>query len=107
MEQYIAALIMIFITLATVLLLLFPIKFKFGTDLVRFYWRGLWCFLAAIALVAGSGEVFKIMGYDFELYMIAALSGLMSAYIVFVIFAWFRLVAFGLFKGLRKLNKMA
>lgn len=107
MEHYASAIIMILATLATTLILLFPIKFKFGSNLVKFYWRGLWCFLSMIGFVAGAGEVLKIMGFDFELYIIAALSGLMSAYILFVVFAWFRLVAFGFFKGLRKLNKMA
>ncbi len=107
MEQYIGASIMILATAVTILILLFPIKFRFGTRLIKFYWCGLWCFLAMIAFVAGAGEVLKIMGFDFEIYIIAALSGLMSAYILFVVFAWFRLVAFGLFTGLRKLNKMA
>ena len=105
MEQFIGVSIMVLATVVTTLLLLFPIKFKFGTKLVKFYWRGLWCFLAMIAIVAGSGEVLKIMGFDFELYVLAALSGLMSSYILFVMFAWFRLVAFGFFAGLRRLNK--
>lgn len=105
MEQFIGVSIMVLATVVTTLLLLFPIKFKFGTKLVKFYWRGLWCFLAMIAIVAGSGEVLKIMGFDFELYVLAALSGLMSSYILFVMFAWFRLVAFGVFAGLRRLNK--
>lgn len=104
MEQVIIAAVMLLITTATVLLLLFPTRFKFGTDLVKFYWRGVWYFLAAISMVAGSGEVFEILGYSVEQYIIAALSGLMTAYILFVVFAWFRLVGVGLFVGLRKLR---
>jgi len=105
MEQYMSAMIMVLITIATVLLLLLPIKLRFGTDLIKFYWRAFWCQLALIAVVAGSGEVLEILGNPQENYTLAILSGLMTSYILFVVFAWFRLIGVGFFVGIRKLNK--
>ena len=105
MEQNISAMIMVLITIATVLLLLLPIKFRFGTQLIKFYWKLFWCQLALIACVAGFGEVLEIIGNPQENLIIAVLSGLMTSYILLVVFAWFRLIGAGFFAGLRKLNK--
>lgn len=107
MAQIMAAGTMGLITLAVVALLLLPIRLKFGTDLVKFYWRGVWFFLAAIASVSGGAEVLKILGYAVEKPAIAILAGIMSAYILFVVFGWFRLVGMALWVGFRKVKKPA
>lgn len=105
MAQFMAASTMGLITLVVVLLLLLPIRLKFGTDLVKFYWRGVWFFLAAIAAISGGAEVLKMLGFAVDRVSIAILAGIMSAYILFVMFAWFRLVGAALWTGFRKLNK--
>lgn len=107
MAQIMAAGTMGLITLAVVLLLLLPIRLRFGSDLVKFYWRGVWFFLSAIATVSGGAEVLKILGYSVEKPSIAILAGIMSAYILFVVFAWFRLVGLALWTGFRKLKNPA
>lgn len=92
---------MTLITLLAVCLLFVPTRFKFGSKLVRFYWCGFWYFLAAIALTSGSIEILRLAGFIIEPYDIAILGGLMTAYVVFVMFAWFRLVGAALLFGMK------
>jgi len=105
MGQLLPVLIMSGITLAAIVLLLVPTRFKFGTDLVKFYWRGFWYFLAAIALTSGGIEVLRLAGFIVEPYDIAVLGGLMTAYVVFVMFAWFRLIGAAILAGMKKAAK--
>jgi len=102
MGQVMPAIIMFFITIAACMLFLLPNKIKFGSELVQFYWRGFWVFLALISLVAGGAETLRLLGYDVEMLSIRALAGIMTSFVLFVGFAWFRLVGVALFKGFRK-----
>ena len=107
MGQYTPIIIMSVVTLVVTLMFLVPTRMKFGGALVRFYWCGFWMFLSLIALVAGGAEVLKLAGQPVEKLSVSALSGIMAAFIVFVIFAWVRLVGVALIKGLRKMKKTA
>ncbi len=107
MGQIAPVMIMSTITLIAVTLLFVPTRLKFGTDLVRFYWCGFWYLLALIVLASGSFEVFKLAGFTIEPYDIAILGGLMTAYIGFVMFAWFRLVGAAILFGIKKAAKPA
>lgn len=102
MEQVTPATIMFFITLAACFIFLLPTKIKIGSDLIRFYWRGFWVFLALISLAAGGAETIKLLGYDVEALSIQVLTGIMTSFVLFVVFAWFRLVGVALLKGFRK-----
>jgi len=105
MGQISAVIAMLLVTLIAALVLLIPIRLKFGSDLVKFYWRGVWYFLSAIAVVSGGAQVLMLMGYDVEQLSIAVLAGLMTAYVLFVVFGWFRLIGAALLFGVRKMGK--
>lgn len=84
-------LIMIVSTVIVTGFMLLPTKLKFGTPLIRFYWRGFWVFLSLISFIAFGSAAFKVAGYANDIYSVALLEGLVVAFVVFVMFAWFRL----------------
>jgi len=104
MIQYAPALIMLVITLIVAGAFLLPLFFRKGGELLQFYWKGFWMFLALIAFVAGGSQVLVLLGMQVEPYDLAILTGILSAYIFFVVFAWFRLVGFAVLSGIRKIN---
>lgn len=106
MGQHMPAIVMSLITLIVCLMFLLPIRFKFGTNLVRFYWNGFWMFLALISLIAGGSEVLRLSGFSIEKISIATLSGIMASFIVFVVFAWFRLAGAALVTGVRRARRV-
>lgn len=81
--------------IATVLvsgLLIMPaLKVRINHDLARFYWRGFWLFLCIIAAFAGGQQILLLAGVDVSNASVFYLGGLTASYIIFVIFAWFRL----------------
>ncbi len=58
-------------------------------------------FLALIAFVAGGSTTLSLAGYQVDPLSIAVLTGILSAYVGFVVFAWFRLCGAALMLGLR------
>ncbi len=104
MTQYMPAIIMSVVTFLVCVMFLLPTLFKFGTDLVRFYWKGFWAFLSLIAFVAGGAEILRLSGMPVEKASIAALSGIMAAFIFFVVFAWFRLAGVALLTGFKSMK---
>ncbi|NNE57593.1 MAG: hypothetical protein HKN36_05755 [Hellea sp.] len=107
MEQYLPTLIMLAITVAFTALILFPTRFKFGTDLVRFYWIGFWVFLAMISFVAGGSQVLSLAGFQIDDIAVAALTGILTSFVLFVVFAWVRLAGAAMFEGFRRIRKTA
>jgi len=107
MEQYLPTLIMLTITVAFTGVLLFPIRFKFGTDLVRFYWIGFWVFLAMISIVAGGSQVFALAGYQVDDIAVATLTGILTSFVLFVVFGWVRLAGAAMFEGFRRARQSA
>jgi len=90
--QILPGLIMFAITLAFVTLFFIPVTaFKQKDDLIRFYWVGIWVFLAMIAAFSGGSETLTLFDYDVGNFPTALLSALTICFVIFVIFGWFRL----------------
>lgn len=80
------------ITLAFVTLLFIPVTaFKQKNELIRFYWVGVWVFIAMIAAFAGGSETLTLFNYDVGNVPVALLTSLTVCFVLFVMFGWFRL----------------
>ena len=85
-------LIMFAITLAFVTLFFIPVTaFKQKDELIRFYWVGVWIFLAMIAAFSGGAQTLALFQYDVTLTSEALLTALTVCFVIFVMFGWFRL----------------
>ena len=83
---------MFVITLVFVTLFFIPITvFKQKNELIRFYWIGVWMFLAMIAAFSGGAQTLWLFNYDAQIASTAMLSALTVCFVIFVMFAWFRL----------------
>jgi len=90
--QYIPGLIMFTITLVFVTLFFIPVTvFKQKNDLIRFYWVGAWSFLAMIAAFSGGSQTLMLLQYEADSAATAILTSLTVCFVLFVMFAWFRL----------------
>ena len=80
------------ITIAVVTLLFIPVTvFKQKNELIRFYWVGVWVFIAMIAAFSGGSETLALLNYDAGNVPIVLLSVLTVCFVLFVMFGWFRL----------------
>ena len=92
MIQFLPGLIMFAITLAFVTLMFVPVTaFKQKNELIRFYWVGVWLFLAMIAAFSGGSETLTLLRYDVGNVPVALLSALTVCFVLFVMFGWVRL----------------
>lgn len=92
LTQFLPGLIMFAITLAFVTLFFIPVTaFKQKDELIRFYWVGLWLFLAFIAAFSGGAETLTLFRYDSGAASDALLTALTVCFVIFVMFGWFRL----------------
>jgi len=92
LTQFLPGLIMFTITLVFVTLFFIPVTvFKQKNELIRFYWIGVWVFLAMIAAFAGGAETLLLLNYDPGNVAVALLSALTVCFALFVAFGWFRL----------------
>lgn len=90
--QILPGLIMFAITLAFVTLFFIPVTaFKQKNELIRFYWVGIWVFMAMIAAFSGGSETLTLFRYDVGNVPLALLTSLTVCFVLFVIFGWFRL----------------
>ena len=90
--QILPGLIMFAITLAFVTLMFIPVTaFKQKNELIRFYWVGVWVFLAMIAAFAGGSETLTLLRYDVGGVPVTLLNSLTVCFVLFVMFGWFRL----------------
>lgn len=85
------SLIMFSITVVIVGLCCLPTLLSSKSSLLNFYWAGFWGFIAMIAVVAGGEQTLMLSGYDapgpiHQVKMILTL-----CFVLFVVFAWFRL----------------
>ena len=69
--------------------------------LIRFYWSGLWMFLALIAAIAGGSNTLMLLGVDSYGAANVILTSVIAAFVFFVMFAWARLSAAAIFKFMR------
>ncbi|WP_371397705.1 hypothetical protein [Fretibacter rubidus] len=84
--------IMFLITVAVASIFVFPAtRFRMKNALVSFYWTGLWLFLAMITAVAGGANTLMLARFDAATISTAMLTGMIAAFMVFVMFGWFRL----------------
>lgn len=94
--QLIAALIMFSITIVIAAAFCWPMtRFPRKNKLTNFYWAGFWSFLAMITAVAGAQSTLIIMGRDVSRFGTAILGALTITFVLFVVFAWARLVLKG------------
>lgn len=92
LTQFLPGLIMFAITLVFVTLMIIPVTaFKQKNELLRFYWIGVWGFLAMIAAFSGGRETLAMLNFDSGDVPLAQLSALTVCFVLFVVFAWFRL----------------
>ena len=90
--QLLPGMIMFAVTLAFVTLFFIPITaFKQKNELIRFYWVGVWVFMAMIAAFSGGGQTLFLLNYDAQIVSTAMLSALTVCFVIFVMFGWFRL----------------
>ena len=101
MTQYMPTMIMFALAVVLTILLLLPTYIRFGNDLIRFYWKGFWMFLALVAFIAFGSQSLILAGYDVNAESIAILTGIITVFPIFVVFGWFRIVGFMLFKKTR------
>ena len=90
-----------FTTLFFIPITRFPQKHK----LVNFYWVGFWLFLAAIAAFSGGMNALLIMQMDTLKFGNAVLFSITICFVLFVMFAWFRLVGLALMSGAKKVSE--
>ena len=92
MLHYVPAFIMFMFTVGFASLFLLPaIKFQPKNELVGFYWRGLWMFLAAICAVAGASNTLLLANFPAENVSQAFSVAIIVSFVFFIVFAWFRL----------------
>lgn len=100
MEQLAPMLIMLAITLLAAGLLLLPTRIKYEPKVINFYWSGFWKFLALIALIAGGSNALILIGVEVDPASNMVLTGIMYAYIAFVVIGWFHICGAAFLKGL-------
>jgi len=94
LAQILPVLIMFLFTVFCAALFFVPItRFPRKNKLINFYWVGFWLFLVIISALAGSQNTLDIMGYDVSRSAKFLLAGITVSFVLFVMFAWFRLSA--------------
>jgi len=92
MTQLLPGLIMFAMTFAFVTIFFIPVTaFKHKNELIRFYWTGVWIFLAMIAAFSGGSETLALFNYDAGNVPFVLLTALTICFVLFVMFGWFRL----------------
>lgn len=99
--QILPGLIMFAITLAFVTLFFIPVTaFKQKNELIRFYWVGVWVFLAMIAAFSGGWQTLVLIRYEVGTVPETLLTSLTVCFVIFVMFGWFRLSFTAIFAGI-------
>jgi len=92
MAHYIPAFIMFMITVIVTSLFFMPVtRFPMKNKLVNFYWCGFWVFLSIITAISGGGNTLMLARIDAYSLSTGMLTGVMVSFVLFVMFAWFRL----------------
>lgn len=79
-------------------------RFPRKNKLVNFYWVGFWAFLASIAAMSGAQATLMLAGQNVDSTANALLNALTITFVIFVVFAWFRLVLLGAGKLVSKIQ---
>ncbi len=92
MIYYLAPVIMFLITVVFASLFFIPMVYwPRKNKLVNFYWAGVWVFLAIITGLSGGNNTLLLAGLDTMLIGQSMLAGVIAAFVLFVMFGWFRL----------------
>ena len=101
--QWMAALVMFMITVGVTSVFCYPpLKFQNRNEVVNFYWTGFWVFLACLVATAGSQSALRIVGLKDQAFSNALLRAVSVTFVLFVMFAWFRLISMGATTFLKK-----
>ncbi|WP_026147668.1 hypothetical protein [Robiginitomaculum antarcticum] len=103
--QVLAPGIMFLITIVFGAIFWWPaMRFPRKNKLVNFYWVGFWAFLAAIAAMSGAQATLMLAGVNVDSTANALLNALTLTFVIFVVFAWFRLALLGAGKLVSKIQ---
>ena len=102
----IAGLVMFALTVIFASIFCWPMtRFPRKNAVENFYWAGFWAFLAMITAVAGAQSTLMILGQDVTRFGGAILGALTITFVMFVVFAWARLVLKGAHSLIGKVAK--
>lgn len=99
-------LIMFAITVIVVTLCFLPATYERKSPLLNFYWVGLWLFIGLIAAIAGGEQTVMLAGMESPELAIRLQTAVSVCFVIFVIFAWFRLSGAALMMGVRRLIRV-
>lgn len=102
LTPYLPALIMFTITVVVVGLCFLPATYERKTPLLNFYWVGLWLFIGLIAAIAGGEQTVMLAGMESPELALRLQKSVSVCFVLFVVFAWFRLSAAAFIAGVRK-----
>lgn len=95
------------VTLSVTILFFLPMTMVAQKNsIIKFYWSGLWMFLALITAIAGGSNTLMLLGVDSYGPANVILTGVIAAFVFFVVFAWIRLSAAAIFKFVRSVRTM-
>lgn len=100
---FLPPLIMFTITVVVVALCFLPATYERKSPLLNFYWVGLWLFIGLIAAVAGGEQTVILAGFESPAFAIRLQTSVSICFVIFVVFAWFRLSGAALVAGARRI----
>ncbi len=104
--QVMSVSVMFVITVVFGMVFWWPVtRFPRKDGLFNFYWVGFWAFLAMITAMSGAQATLKLAGQNVDTTANALLNALTITFVVFVVFAWFRLVLLGAGKMVTKIRR--
>lgn len=91
------------ITVVVVALCFLPATYERKSPLLNFYWVGLWIFIGLIAAIAGGEQTVMLAGMDSPALAVRLQTSVSLCFVIFVMFAWFRLSGAALVAGVRRI----
>ena len=90
--QILAPTIMLVVTSIFAALFFIPaIRFPQKDKVANFYWTGVWVFLGSLVALSGAEGILKLYGVTVSSIYTGIITGCLNAFVIFVMFAWFRL----------------
>jgi len=87
------------VTLSVTILFFLPMTLVPQKNAIfKFYWSGFWIFLAMITAIAGGSNTLMLLNIDSYAAANVILTGVIAAFVFFVMFGWLRLSAAALYK---------
>lgn len=107
LSQFIPPAVMFAVTVIFTTLFFLPMTmFQQSNKVANFYWSGLWVFLALIAGLSGGSNTLMLARIDGNATMThVILTSVMAAFVLFVVFGWFRLSGKAVLAFIRHLRR--